>query len=416
MINPWRGLGSLPKAMWVLFAVTLTNRAGTMALPFLVLYLTQKLGYSPARAGLALTFYGVGAIVTSPLSGKLCDRIGAVLVMKATLILAGATLLFLPLTENFFVLCALVFVWAVFSEAFRPASLTIITDVVAPEHLKGAFALSRLAVNLGMSVGPVIAGFLTKISYTVIFLADGLTSILAGLLLMSSHLKISHQVPTDGEAQKTFETKPANRLNPWRDFRLLYFLLALIPVELVLFQTQAAMPIFVVNELGIDEAAYGALMSINTVMIIFIEVPFTLAIAHWSNRLALSTGSLLFAVGFGALALTSGGWGVGATVAVWTIGEMILFPGASAYMAEIAPKENRGSYMGLYLMTFSIAFAVAPWLGTAILGRFGSATLWVGTFVVGALSAAMMLFVRSKSAREKEEEKFAQARANVAQG
>ena len=389
MINPWRGLGGLPRAMWILFAVTLTNRAGTMALPFLVLYLTQKLGYTAGQAGLVLTFYGAGAIVTSPLSGKLCDRIGAVLVMKATLILGGVTLLLLPLTETFLVICAIVFVWAVFSEAFRPASLTIITDVVAPDYLKGAFALSRLAVNLGMSVGPVIGGLLTKISYTVIFVADGVTSIAAGLLLAISQLKTTHHEPSK-------ETPAMDGTNPLLDFRLLYFLLALIPVELVLFQTQAAMPLFLVNELKFDEAIYGALMAINTVLIIFIEVPFTLAISHWSNRLALSLGAFLFAVGFGALVVTKDVWSVGVTIVIWTVGEMILFPAASAYMAEIAPKENRGSYMGLYLMTFSLAFAVAPWLGSAVLGRSGSATLWIATFVVGSLSAVMMLFLQSK--------------------
>ena len=369
-----------------------------MALPFLVLYLTQKLDYPAGRAGLVLAFYGIGAIVTSPLSGKLCDRIGAVLVMKATLVLGGATLLLLPLTQNFYAICAIVFVWAVFSEAFRPASLSIITDVVAPEHLKGAFALSRLAVNLGMSIGPVVGGFLTKISYTVIFLADGLTSIAAGLLLAASPLKTTTHEPAPTSSAAGGVTKGTGSVNPLLDFRLLYFLLALIPVEMVLFQTQAAMPLYMVGELQFDEAIYGALMAINTVMIIFVEVPFTLAISHWSNRLALSLGSFLFAVGFGALAVTKDGWSIGVTIVVWTVGEMILFPGASAYMAEIAPKENRGSYMGLYLMTFSIAFAVAPWIGTAILGRFGSVALWTATFVVGSLSAVMMLFLRSKSA------------------
>jgi MFS family permease len=135
-------------------------------------------------------------------------------------------------------------------------------------------------------------------------------------------------------------------------------------------------------------------MAINTVLIIFLEVPLTLAIEHWSNRLALGLGSLFFALGFGALAIATDTLGVGATIIVWTLGEMILFPGASAYMAEVAPPEKRGEYMGLYLMTFSIAFAIAPWLGTVILDRFGPATLWISTFVGGSISAAMMLALK----------------------
>jgi MFS family permease len=135
-------------------------------------------------------------------------------------------------------------------------------------------------------------------------------------------------------------------------------------------------------------------MAINTVMIIFLEVPLTLGIEHWSNRLALALGAFLFAVGFGALAVATNVLSVAATVVIWTFGEMILFPGASAYMAEIAPPEKRGAYMGLYLMTFSIAFAVAPWLGTVTLERYGAGPLWITTFVVGCVSAAMMLALK----------------------
>ena len=63
-MNPWRGLKNLPHEIWILFAATLVNRAGTMVLPFLVLYITQTLGISPGRAALALTVYGIAALIT----------------------------------------------------------------------------------------------------------------------------------------------------------------------------------------------------------------------------------------------------------------------------------------------------------------------------------------------------------------
>jgi predicted MFS family arabinose efflux permease len=393
LINPWRGLGSLPKTVWTLFIVTLINRTGTMVIPFLVLYLTKKLGFSATQAGFILTIYGIGAIVTSPLSGRLCDIIGATRIMQWSLLCSGILLLLLPLTQNLFVIAAGVFVWAVFNEAFRPASLSIIGEAVAPEQRKSAFALNRLAINLGMSIGPVIGGFLTQISYTAIFFVDGITSIIAGAILFLPTLQMANQAKSESLTNGTNTT--ADTTHILADFRLLFFLLALIPVELVLFQTQAAMPLFLVKDMNINEAVYGALMSVNTVMIIFLEVPLTLSIAHWHSRRALSLGSLLFAIGFGALAVANGIWSVGVTIAIWTVGEMILFPGASAYMAEIAPAEKRGAYNGLYLMTFSIAFAVAPWLGTEVLERFGGTTLWTASFIGGCVSAAMMLLLRS---------------------
>lgn len=269
-----------------------------------------------------------------------------------------------------------------FNEAFRPASLSIISELVASEQLKSAFALNRMAVNLGMSVGPVVGGLLTQVSYTAIFIMDGATSILAGLVLVFSAMPIIQVA----ESEIAADDKHASALQPvrvLRDFRLLFFLAAMLPVELVLFQMEAAMPLFLVSGLKISETVYASLMAINTVMIIFLEVPLTLAIEGWPHRRALSIGALLFAIGFGALAIVTGIWSVGLTIMIWTFGEMILFPGASAYM-------------GMYLMTFSIAFALAPWLGTQTLERFGSTTLWAAAFVGGCLSAVMMLMLKSK--------------------
>ena len=54
--------------------------------------------------------------------------------------------------------------------------------------------------------------------------------------------------------------------------------------------------LFLVSDLQISETVYGSLMAINTVMIIFLEVPLTLAIEGWPHRRALSIGALLFAI------------------------------------------------------------------------------------------------------------------------
>src|SRR6476659_4787170 len=100
-MNPWRGLGGLPREVWLLFATNLINRAGMMILPFLVLYLTRELGFSPARAGAMLAVYGASPIVFGPIGGRLSDRIGALRVMRASLIGSGAVLLLFPLARGF---------------------------------------------------------------------------------------------------------------------------------------------------------------------------------------------------------------------------------------------------------------------------------------------------------------------------
>src|SRR5438874_8074543 len=100
-MNPWRSLGILPREVWVLFTTTVINRAGTMALPFLTLYLTRRLGYSAGYAGLVITFYGIGALVSSPLSGRLCDKVGSLRIMITSLFLTGVILLLFPVVGSY---------------------------------------------------------------------------------------------------------------------------------------------------------------------------------------------------------------------------------------------------------------------------------------------------------------------------
>ena len=153
-----------------------------MALPFLVLYLTRYLGTPATLAGLALSVYGVGGILSAPYAGRLCDRVGPFTVMRASLTLTGILLLLLPLAHNVYVVMALTFVWAVVADATRPATMSALTNATSPDQRKAAIAVNRLAVNLGMSIGPAVGGFLATVSFPLLFVVDGATSLAAALV------------------------------------------------------------------------------------------------------------------------------------------------------------------------------------------------------------------------------------------
>jgi len=397
-MNPWRGLSGLPKEVWVIFTVTLINRTGTMVLPFLVIYLTRQREFSAERAGLGLVFYGLGSMITAPVAGKLCDRIGSLRVMRASLFLSGAILFVLPFARSFWAVNSIIIIWAIVSEAFRPASLSIISEAVAPEQRKAAFSLSRLAINLGMSIGPAVGGFLAQASFLSLFIVDGATSILAGIFLALTPLPTHSQSAAVAREPTGEINPPLKRLSVLADRRFLVFLVLMIAVNMIFFQNQAAEPLYLIRDLHISESAFGMLITVNTLLIILIEVPLNNAMAHWPHKQAVALGALLTGLGFGALMFAKDVWSVAATVVVWTFGEMILFPSSSAYVADLAPAEKRGVYMGLYVMTFSIAFMIGPWVGVAILERFGATALWGGALGCGCLAALIIFIVHSVDA------------------
>lgn len=398
-MNPWRGLGSLPREVWVQCTATFINRTGMMVLPFLALYMHRTLGYSVEQAGIALTVYGLGAFSTAPLAGRASDYLGARRVMIASLFLSGVMLFILLLAKSFATILILTFVWAVISEAFRPASLVSITELVTPEQRKTAFSVNRLAINLGMSVGPALGGFLIIVSYPLLFVVDGATSIVAGcVLLLAPWHPVRHETENRlapvGAGEQPGVPTDVPRENFRRDRKLRSFLIAIVPVVVVFFQHEGAMPLYLVNDLHLPESAYGLLFTVNTALIILFEVPLNIGMSHWTHRRSLALGAFLSGLGFGAMGIVSTQVGVALTVVVWSFGEMILFPAAANYMADIAPVDRRGVYMGLFQMTFSFSFAISGWLGTSTLDHFGGVVLWAATFIAGCISALLLWRVR----------------------
>ncbi|MCG3120663.1 MAG: Multidrug resistance protein MdtH [bacterium] len=395
-MNPWRGLRALPREVWILAFVTFINRTGMMALPFLVLYLTQNLGYAATTAGFVITLYGLGAMVAAPFSGKLSDRIGPFRLMTISLLLSGVILLLFPLATQLPAILCLTLLWAMIGEAFRPASLAAITGIVAPDQRKAAYALNRLAINLGMSIGPAAGGFLLLISYPLIFWVDGATALLAGTILAFARVQDKSSAAATPLSVSEVPAAPTPRRVALTDTRLLFFLLAIVPVVIVFFQHESTLPLFLVGDLLLPESAFGILFTLNTLLIVLIEVPLNLAMAHWSHRRTLTLGALLLGIGFGATALATGLLSAAISVSIWTFGEMVFLPGAVAYMGEIAPAERRGEYMGLYQMTFSLGFTLSGVIGTALFERFGSTVLWSVMLVAGIVSAIALWRVDRK--------------------
>jgi len=143
------------------------------------------------------------------------------------------------------------------------------------------------------------------------------------------------------------------------------FFFCYYPANLVFFQHIGALTLYIVNDLGYTTAAFGLFSAINTVIIIFVEVPLN---NWWMMSLIrnINARSVVCWNWFWRICNRNNDNSACDCNSSFTFGEMIFFPITAAYTSEIAPSNRRGEYMGYYQMTFSFAFSAGPWLGTVV--------------------------------------------------
>ncbi len=380
IINLYKNAYSgLPRQVWELAGVQLINRAGSMVIIYLMLYLTQDIGISVSAAGRIISVYGIGAIFGTMLGGYLTDEIGPMRVQLFSLLGAGLFLISLSFVTTVWGITILIFFLAVIAEGFRPANSTAAADVSPPELRPRAFALLRLAINLGFSVGPVVGGILARFNYTLLFWVDGLTCIAAAgyLYFIYKHdlSRVKH-IPKD--------EKKAAQL-PWNDGIYLIVLFLLFLSGSVFLQLFNSWPLDLKENYGFLESQIGPLMAINGIIIILFEMPLVHKLEKRNPITLVGLGAFLIAFGIALLPFGSAYAWVAFTVVILTIGEMLCFPLAVAFIANRSSDVNRGKYLGMFNTTFSMSMVVSPTLGAWIYETYSPETLWYSIGVLGII-------------------------------
>ncbi|MFD1819655.1 Predicted arabinose efflux permease, MFS family [Pseudarcicella hirudinis] len=368
-----QSFNGLSRSVWLLSLVMFINRCGTMVLPFLTLYLTQKLHFSVADAGIVMGVYGSGALLGTFLGGKLSDRIGFYRIQVAALLLAGVFLLILMHLTSFWAICAGVFCFTTLGDSFRPANAAAIAFFSTAENRTRAYSLNRLAINLGWSIGGGLGGFLAAIDYEWLFWADGITCILAGIAL-SILIKDPHsQKPAKN--QENLHHEPL--ASPYRDRKYLRFAFFTTLFAISFFQLFSMEPLYFKQVHHISEAGIGAMMTINGLMIACMEMILVTQLEKRLHKLSIiGYGMILTTASFLVFNIWEGVWVVWLSIILNTLGEMFAMPFMQSVAVERSNEQNRGQYLALYSMCYSIAQISAPTIGSQIVQHFSFTILW----------------------------------------
>ncbi len=379
--NSYRGLS---KETWYLSLVILINRSGTMVVPFMTMYATQKLGFSIGQAGLIMSFFGVGSIIGAYIGGKVTDAIGFHKVQVFALFGGGVMFITVGFLTSFASLCIGVLILSMVNESFRPANSAAVAVYSAPENRTRSYSLNRLAINLGWAFGGSIGGFLAGRNYNALFWVDGLTNISAAVLLiivLRKHKK--------AEGQSIEEPKrEASVMSAYKDKQYMTFIALTVLFAFCFFQMFTLLPVFYKTQLQISEDEIGILMAINGLIIAFIEMVLVYNLERRSKPLNnISYGVWLVAISYVIFNLFGGKFILAlASILIITVGEMLSMPFMNTYWISRTSDNNRGQYAALYTMAWGTSQIAAPSIGGWIAGTYNFNLLFWILFTVSVIA------------------------------
>ena len=385
-INTFRGLS---QEVWWLALITLINRAGTMVIPFLSLYLRESLHFTLGDVGWIMSAFGLGSVVGSWLGGKLTDKIGYYKVMIFSLISTGFLFIGLQFLTTFVSFCIGIFLVMLVADMFRPAMFVALSSYSKPENKTRSVTLIRLAINLGFSAGPAIGGIIiTTMSYGGLFWIDGITCIVASIVLIN--------VLNPKTTKILDEVKTENPKSAYKDVPFMIFFGAMILFGIVFLQYFSTMPLYYKDVHLLTEFDIGLLLGLNGLIIFIFEMPLIkwLENSRYTKSGLMLFGAILTGLSFIVLNMTS--W-VGVLVIgmfLMTVGEMIAFPFSNAFAMERAKRGNQGEYMALYSISFSIAHIFGHNAGMQMVDEFGFDNTWYIITLLAALCVFLLFILK----------------------
>lgn len=377
--------------------MTFVNRAGTMVIPFLSLYLTASLGFTLKDVGWVLSAFGLGSVVGSWLGGKLTDRIGAYPVMLWSLLLSGILFMMIQYIESFWGFCAGIFTVMLVADTFRPALFVAINDYCLPENRTRSVSLIRLAINLGFSFGPAVGGLIiANVSYSGLFWIDGITCVMAALVFVAVLPRKERKV---AEAEEAIQ--PIVK-SPYRDKVYLLFVLILILIGFSFLQYFSTIPLYYRDYHHLTEEYVGWLMALNGLLVFVFEMPLIKYFEkpRFNMYYILFASTLLFALSFLVLNMMNW-WGMLVIGMVFmSLAEILNFPFLNSFAMVRGQGKSLGAYMALFSIGFSISHIMGHNSGMQLIDQIGFDSTWY--VMIGCLVLAALLILVLKRMVERE--------------
>ena len=376
MLTTYKGL---PREIYILFVARIINCLGNFVYPLLALILTQKIGLTPAKAGVIVTLMAVSQVPSLMIGGKIADSIGRKKVIIIFQTLGGFFYLVCGFMKpSIFVIIIIVIAANCYSMA-APAYDAMIADITTPKNRKSSYSLLYMGMNIGVSVGPILAGYLFKNYLSVLFIGDAITSFLS-IIIMYIFIKETTRsknivIDKERELEKYEEGSVISVL--LKRPMILYFSIIMLIYSFSYSQWSFTLPLQMAALFkGNGAKFYGFVASINGFAVI-IFTPIITTLLHKVKALkVIAIGGIFYAVSFGMFGVISKLPMFFIAIFIMTIGEILITTNQGTFIANNTPSSHRGRINAIIPIITGAGYAFGPAVMGNVSNYFGYTVTW----------------------------------------
>lgn len=330
--------------VWIILSGTIFVRtASFMAIPFLALYLHNELQASPLLIGVTIGMAPLFATFGGFFGGYLTDRFGRKIVIVVTVFVWSLTYFgfaIAPSATYFVVLNALNGLCRSF---FEPGTQALMIDFTEDVKKRRLFSVRYSAINIAAVIGPLLGVWVASLtSPSIPFMITGFMYAMYGVFLLFILNRYEMKQKMLAANQHVFTILKAVS----HDQKLLLYIAAGILVTIGYSQYDSTLPQFINMNVEDGVKLFSYVIVANSITVLTFQLPVTILSEKLSIFASLRCGVVIFAVGLFLFGVSSSSWMFIISMVVFSVGEIFCFPMMNAVIEEIAPEEQKGTYLG----------------------------------------------------------------------
>lgn len=396
MLSTYEGF---PKSIYIIFFSRIVNAMGSFIYPFLTLFLTEKMKLGASAAGKFMLLTAITSVPGALLGGKLSDKFGRKHIVIIFQCLAAVCVIPCGFLKDSNYIPWLLLVAFFFTSAATPAYTAMTSDLTDTSNRRNAFSLLYLGNNIGLAVGPLIAGFLYKNYISWIFWGDAISTFISLILL---GFFVDETIPNSESLDKPNELLHHNeKAEKGSLLRVLLRRPALLTFAGIttIYTFVYAQHLFIipmqVNQYFPNNGPkfFGTIMATNALVVVFLTTPITNLTKKYRPTFNMVLSGALYAIGFGALYFINTYPLFILSTIIWSTGEVLGNTNSGVYIASNTPITHRGRFNAVIPLLTGAGFALGPFIMGMFIQHTSIKAAWALLFLLAVFSTLLMYFL-----------------------